>query len=83
MLLELDKDDILSPTPNLKIDTEDVNSFTNSFWWIFSLVNIDIDYARWLGWLFTPIIISFILPFLILFFLYLSALFLVIYKWHR
>ncbi|XP_074604559.1 DGAT1/2-independent enzyme synthesizing storage lipids [Brevipalpus obovatus] len=43
---------------------------------------IDIDYARWLIWLLTPIIITFLLPLTLLLFLYLSALFLHIYR-HR
>jgi hypothetical protein len=46
-------------------------------------LNVDIDVARWLGWLFTPVVVIFVLPALILLFLYLSALFLFIYKWHR
>ncbi|CAG7724030.1 unnamed protein product [Allacma fusca] len=46
-------------------------------------VNVDIDYARWLNWLFTPIVVAFVLPVVILVFLYLSCFFLYIYKWHR
>ena len=46
-------------------------------------VNVDIDYARWLNWLFTPIVVAFVLPAIILVFLYLSCFFLYIYKWHR
>lgn len=40
----------------------------------------DIDYARWLLWLFTPIIITLLLPILLAVFFYGAALFLHIYK---
>jgi len=60
-----------------------VNETSPRLLWLLKYVDIDIDYARWLGWLFTPIIITFVLPAIILILLYLSALFLHIYKWHR
>ncbi|RWS30023.1 transmembrane protein 68-like protein [Leptotrombidium deliense] len=43
---------------------------------------VDIDFVKWLIWLFTPIIVTFILPFLILVLFYVSALIVHIYK-HR
>lgn len=43
---------------------------------------VDIDYARWLIWLLGPVIITFLLPLTLLLLLYLSALFLHIYR-HR
>ncbi|ODN05145.1 Transmembrane protein [Orchesella cincta] len=58
------------------------NNVTN-YVWMLKYVDVDIDYARWLGWLFTPVLAMFILPSVILILLYLSALFLYIYKWHR
>ncbi|XP_013382530.1 transmembrane protein 68 [Lingula anatina] len=50
-------------------------------WGLYKLdVYFDIDYLRWLAWLWYPIIISFLLPLMIIAFLYASALFLHIYR---
>lgn len=43
---------------------------------------LDLDYLYWLAWLWYPIIISFLLPLVILVFLYASVLFLYVYR-HR
>lgn len=43
---------------------------------------LDPDFFSWLLWLFTPVLMAFFLPFLILLFIYLSVLFLHIYR-HR
>ncbi|XP_076329592.1 DGAT1/2-independent enzyme synthesizing storage lipids isoform X2 [Tachypleus tridentatus] len=45
-------------------------------------IYVDLVFIRWLLWLFTPIVISFLLPLLIILFLQLSVLFLHIYR-HR
>ncbi|XP_064486569.1 DGAT1/2-independent enzyme synthesizing storage lipids-like [Ornithodoros turicata] len=42
----------------------------------------DLDYFNWLVWLFTPVVVAFILPLLIIFLLYISILFLHLYR-HR
>ncbi|XP_071117554.1 DGAT1/2-independent enzyme synthesizing storage lipids-like isoform X3 [Haliotis cracherodii] len=41
---------------------------------------LDIDYLRWVVWLTYPIIISFLLPLILLVFLYASVLFLLVYR---
>jgi hypothetical protein len=47
---------------------------------ILSLRSLDCHYLAWIVWLLYPIIISFLLPALLVIFLYASALFLVIYR---
>ncbi|XP_023222683.1 transmembrane protein 68-like isoform X2 [Centruroides sculpturatus] len=45
---------------------------------------VDIEYLSWLIWLFTPVVVTFLLPLVIIFLLYLSALFLYLYRYrHR
>lgn len=45
---------------------------------------VDIQYLSWLIWLFTPVVVTFLLPLVILFLLYSSALFLYLYRYrHR
>ncbi|XP_044727361.1 transmembrane protein 68 isoform X2 [Chrysoperla carnea] len=44
---------------------------------------IDIDYYRWLTWLLAPLILTFLLPGIIIILLYMTAIILYIYKWHR
>ncbi|XP_071442917.1 DGAT1/2-independent enzyme synthesizing storage lipids [Hetaerina americana] len=44
---------------------------------------IDINYTLWLTWLLAPLFITFLLPLLIVFLFYVSALILYIYKLHR
>lgn len=42
--------------------------------------NLDLDYLSWLAYLFTPIAVAFLLPALLLIFLYGNALFVHVYK---
>lgn len=52
--------------------------------WIWSLIeSLDINYLAWVLWVVYPIIITFLLPLVILVFLYASALFLHIYRYRR
>ncbi|CAD5219814.1 unnamed protein product [Bursaphelenchus okinawaensis] len=59
--------------------------FNNTITWIdHTLQNIDWDYMEYLFWVFLPVFIVFILPVLLLFFIYGCAIFLHIYGWrHR
>ncbi|KAH8032584.1 hypothetical protein HPB51_026037 [Rhipicephalus microplus] len=43
----------------------------------------DIDYFNWLVWLFTPVAVAFLLPTLVILLLYISILFLHIYRYRR
>lgn len=43
---------------------------------------IDLDFTLWLSWLLAPLLITFILPFIIVVLLYTTALILYIYKLH-
>lgn len=46
-------------------------------------VELDLNVTIWLLWLFTPVLVAFLLPWLIMIFIYLSSLFVYIYKLHR
>ncbi|XP_077991536.1 DGAT1/2-independent enzyme synthesizing storage lipids-like [Glandiceps talaboti] len=48
-----------------------------------TIANLDLDLIRWLIWLFTPIVVMFLLPVVIVIFLYSHALFCHIYKARR
>ena len=41
---------------------------------------VDLCYLQWLAWLFYPLIVTFVLPFCLLFLLYASAMFLHVYR---
>lgn len=44
---------------------------------------VDLDFLSWLVWLFTPVVVSFLFPALLMIFIYLSALFLRIYRYRN
>lgn len=48
--------------------------------WLWLQQKLDIDYWLWIFWLFTPIIVAFVLPLMLAVFIYGSALFLHVYK---
>ncbi|KAK7100332.1 DGAT1/2-independent enzyme synthesizing storage lipids-like [Littorina saxatilis] len=60
---------------------DNVTDLTARLWEYFR--ELDIDYLSWVLWVIYPVIISFILPAIILVFLYASALFLVIFHYRE
>jgi len=65
------------------VPANDTSGIATVFWLLATKLNVDIDYARWLGWLFTPVMIVFLLPVVILVLLYMNAFWLFIYKYRR